>query len=185
MPICPGLSISSSPLRKLLGCYRNVQGRSHDKHVNLAPPLFCKRAESAFSLRPFDLTWSYRSTEMLDRALAYARRSKFLRFGLPFLSFMVLGSFGLAEFTEIRVSGAAIHSSINPLSSLTHSLTNYTVTRPPTNCMYVCTQVKKQDEKTHMLTAEETLQFQKKVNNNDYNNIIIHHCRKHLLSMMF
>ena len=98
---------------------------------------------------------------MLDRALAYARRSKFLRFGLPFLSFMVLGSFGLAEFTEIRVSGAAIHSSINPLPSLTH----YTVTRPPTNCMYVCTQVKKQDEKTHMLTAEETLQFQKKVNN--------------------
>ena len=28
----------------------------------------------------------------------------------------------------------------------------------------VCVQVKKRDEKTHMLTAEETLQFQKKVN---------------------
>ncbi|CAI8036984.1 Cytochrome c oxidase assembly protein COX16, mitochondrial [Geodia barretti] len=62
---------------------------------------------------------------LLRRARVYAKRSRFLRFGLPFLSFMVLGSFGLAEFTDIRV--------------------------------------KKRDEKTHMLTAEETLQFQKKV----------------------
>ena len=40
---------------------------------------------------------------LLLRARASIRRNKFLRFGLPFLSFMVLGSFGLAEFTEIRV----------------------------------------------------------------------------------
>ena len=41
---------------------------------------------------------------LLSRALVYAKRSKFLRFGLPFLSFMIIGSFGLSEFTEIRVS---------------------------------------------------------------------------------
>ena len=47
-----------------------------------------------------------RSTTMhplLRGVQVYVKKSKFLRFGLPFLSFMVLGSFGLAEFTEIRV----------------------------------------------------------------------------------
>ena len=31
------------------------------------------------------------------------RRSKFLRFGLPFVSLLVLGSYGLSEFTSIVV----------------------------------------------------------------------------------
>lgn len=30
-------------------------------------------------------------------------RNKFLRVGLPMITFMVIGSFGLAEFTSIRV----------------------------------------------------------------------------------
>ena len=34
---------------------------------------------------------------------SWLRRSKFLRFGLPMISFVVLGSFGLAEFTAVRV----------------------------------------------------------------------------------
>ena len=86
---------------------------------------------------------------LLQRAKVSAKRSKFLRFGLPFLSFMVLGSFGLSEFTEVRVRS---YISAYPIASrcLIPSLM-----RP---------QVKKNDEKTHMLTAEETLQFQKKVN---------------------
>ena len=52
-------------------------------------------------------------------------RSKFVRHGLPLLALVVLGSFGLAEFTSIRVQ--------------------------------------KRDEKNRMLSAEETLRFQKKV----------------------
>ena len=31
------------------------------------------------------------------------RRSKFLRYGLPFISLLVLGSYGLSEFTSIVV----------------------------------------------------------------------------------
>ncbi len=57
--------------------------------------------------------------------LTRLKKSKFLRYGLPMITFVVIGSFGLAEFTAIRV--------------------------------------KKRDEKTRMLTAEESLQFQKKV----------------------
>lgn len=53
------------------------------------------------------------------------KRSAFFKFGLPMIVFMVVGSYGLAEFTSIRV--------------------------------------KKRDEKNRMLTAEETLSFQKKV----------------------
>lgn len=52
-------------------------------------------------------------------------RSRFVRHGLPFLALVVLGSFGLSEFTSIRVQ--------------------------------------KRDEKNRMLSAEETLRFQKKV----------------------
>ena len=37
-------------------------------------------------------------------ALAYAKGSKFVKFGLPFVTFMVVGSFGLSEFTAIKVS---------------------------------------------------------------------------------
>lgn len=58
------------------------------------------------------------------RLSAYLRRSKFLRFGLPMIVFTVLGSFGLAEFTSVKI--------------------------------------KRRDEKNRMLTAEETLSFQKK-----------------------
>ena len=56
-------------------------------------------------LRPFHPPVSSSSMlePLLRRARVYAKRSRFLRFGLPFLSFMVLGSFGLAEFTDIRV----------------------------------------------------------------------------------
>ncbi len=61
----------------------------------------------------------------LEVFLRRLKKSKFLRFGLPMITFMVLGSFGLAEFTVIRVQ--------------------------------------KRDEKNRMLTAEETLKFQKKV----------------------
>ncbi len=53
------------------------------------------------------------------------RRSKALKFGLPFVSLLVIGSFGLSEFTSINV--------------------------------------KKREEKNRSLTAEEALQFQKKV----------------------
>ena len=35
--------------------------------------------------------------------LAQLRRSKFLRYGLPFVSLLVLGSYGLSEFTSIVV----------------------------------------------------------------------------------
>lgn len=49
----------------------------------------------------------------------------FLKFGLPMIVFVVAGSYGLAQFTSIRVG--------------------------------------KRDEKNRMLTAEETLSFQKKV----------------------
>ena len=80
---------------------------------------------------------------LLSRALVYAKRSKFLRFGLPFLSFMIIGSFGLSEFTEIRVSIRDSAHGTLPIS--------------------VFLQVKRNDEKTHFLTAEESLQFQKKV----------------------
>ena len=52
-------------------------------------------------------------------------RSRFIRHGLPLLALVVIGSFGLAEFTSIRVQ--------------------------------------KRDEKNRMLSAEETLRFQKKV----------------------
>ena len=41
---------------------------------------------------------------LLANALAYAKRSKFVKFGLPFVTFMVVGSFGLSEFTAIKVS---------------------------------------------------------------------------------
>lgn len=58
------------------------------------------------------------------RLSAYLRRSKFLRFGLPMIVFTILGSFGLAEFTSVKI--------------------------------------KRRDEKNRMLTAEETLSFQKK-----------------------
>ena len=50
---------------------------------------------------------------------------RFFKFGLPLILFVVLGSFGLSEFTSLRVE--------------------------------------KRDEKNRMLTAEETLKFQKKV----------------------
>ena len=52
-------------------------------------------------------------------------RSKFFRFGIPMLTFIVLGSFGLSEFTSINVD--------------------------------------RRDKKSRMLTAEEKLKFQKKV----------------------
>ena len=35
--------------------------------------------------------------------LTKLRRSKFLRYGLPFISLLVLGSYGLSEFTSIVV----------------------------------------------------------------------------------
>lgn len=35
--------------------------------------------------------------------LAQVRRNKFLRYGLPFISLLVLGSYGLSEFTSIVV----------------------------------------------------------------------------------
>ena len=47
---------------------------------------------------------------LLLRAQVYAKRSKFLKFGLPFITFMVLGSFGLSEFTEVRVSWSTLTS---------------------------------------------------------------------------
>ena len=49
--------------------------------------------------------------------------NRWFRSGVPMILFVVIGSFGLAEFTEIRV--------------------------------------KKRDQKTHMLTAQESLKFQK------------------------
>lgn len=52
------------------------------------------------------------------------KKNKFVSFGLPFLLFVVVGSFGLSEITAIRV--------------------------------------KKRDEKNRLLTAEETLKYQKK-----------------------
>ena len=52
-------------------------------------------------------------------------RSRFFRFGLPLIAFVVVGSVGLSEFTSIRV--------------------------------------RKRDEKNRSLTADEALQFQKKV----------------------
>ena len=66
---------------------------------------------------------NYNST-FYRRLSAYLRRSKFFRFGLPMIVFTVLGSFGLAEFTSVKI--------------------------------------KRRDEKNRMLTAEETLSFQKK-----------------------
>ena len=65
---------------------------------------------------------------LVQRMLYRIRKSKFLKFGLPMICFVVIGSFGLAEFTAIKV--------------------------------------KRRDEKTRMLTAEEMLQFQKKVSLN-------------------
>lgn len=62
---------------------------------------------------------------MQGAVLAQLRRSKFLRYGLPFISLLVLGSYGLSEFTSIVV--------------------------------------KRREEKNRMLTAEEMLSFQKKV----------------------
>ena len=53
------------------------------------------------------------------------KRNRFVSFGIPFLLFIVVGSFGLSEITAIRV--------------------------------------KKRDEKNRLLTAEETLKYQKKV----------------------
>ncbi len=53
------------------------------------------------------------------------RKSKALKFGLPFVSLLVIGSFGLSEFTAINV--------------------------------------KKREEKNRSLTADEALEFQKKV----------------------
>jgi len=38
-----------------------------------------------------------------QRLSAYLKRSKFFLFGVPMISFVVLGSFGLAEFTSIKV----------------------------------------------------------------------------------
>ena len=66
---------------------------------------------------------------MRGSVLTYLRRSKFLRYGLPFISLLVLGSYGLSEFTSIVV--------------------------------------KKREEKTRMLTAEEMLSFQKKTDKID------------------
>ena len=66
---------------------------------------------------------NYNST-FYGRLSAYLRRNKFFRFGLPMIFFTVLGSFGLAEFTSVKI--------------------------------------KRRDEKNRMLTAEETLSFQKK-----------------------
>ena len=40
---------------------------------------------------------------MRRSVLVHLRRSKFLRFGLPFISLLVLGSYGLTEFTSIVV----------------------------------------------------------------------------------
>lgn len=36
-------------------------------------------------------------------SLQFIKRNRFLRFGLPMIAFVVLGSFGLSEFTSIRV----------------------------------------------------------------------------------
>jgi len=38
-----------------------------------------------------------------QRLSVYLKRSKFFLFGVPMISFVVLGSFGLAEFTSIKV----------------------------------------------------------------------------------
>lgn len=54
-------------------------------------------------------------------------KNRFLSYGLPMIVFIVAASYGLAEFTSIRV--------------------------------------KKRDDKNRILTAEETLNFQKKVKN--------------------
>ena len=40
---------------------------------------------------------------ILDSVKTQFRTNNFLRVGLPFISFVVLGSFGLAEFTDIKV----------------------------------------------------------------------------------
>ena len=89
----------------------------------------------------------------MSSVLTYVKKSKFLKFGLPFLTFMVVGSFGLAEFTAIKVSRAEGEREALFLK----------IYHPPP-CLPSCLslQVKKRDEKNRMLTAEETLQFQKK-----------------------
>ena len=68
------------------------------------------------------------ASPQVQRLLYRIRKSKFLKFGLPMICFVVVGSYGLAEFTAIKI--------------------------------------KRRDEKTRMLTAEEMLQFQKKVSLN-------------------
>lgn len=40
---------------------------------------------------------------MQASSISQLRRSKFLRYGLPFISLLVLGSYGLSEFTSIVV----------------------------------------------------------------------------------
>ena len=39
----------------------------------------------------------------MSSSLSALRKSKFLRFGLPLIAFVVVGSVGLSEFTSIRV----------------------------------------------------------------------------------
>lgn len=56
--------------------------------------------------------------------ISQLRRNKFLSYGMPFICLLVLGSYGMTEFTSITV--------------------------------------KRREEKSHMLTAEEMLSFHKK-----------------------
>ncbi len=61
----------------------------------------------------------------MRRFFQYVRKSKALKFGLPFVSLLVIGSFGLSEFTAINVE--------------------------------------RRTQKNRSLTADEALEFQKKV----------------------
>ena len=63
--------------------------------------------------------------EKLRGLFSKLKRSKMLLFGVPFISLLVIGSFGLSEFTSITM--------------------------------------KRRDDKSRMLTAEEMLSFQKTV----------------------